>query len=426
MSVNQNKIPHVACILLWYPLFTQPFIFREVEGLKKILPTTVYTLYGLNLKHCSNEMVEVAKSVQTNGIVRLPQVLTTLAKNFLTQPKKYASLWAKTLGFKWPSLEILGENFWALNMAPLLAQRFLQDKIDVVYAPWPRGTNTAALVIKRLTQIPYVTTVRGDNLDPADPDLVVKLNEAAYIRANNLADLKWIETYDQGQAKGKVHLIYNSLTLKLTSNITPKIASYNKNRPLKIMALGRFDVTKGFDVLISATRILLDLGLNVEVTLAGGGGFSMGLGHLEGELRRLVAKLNLGAVVNFPGLISHNELPALLADHDLFACPCVIDKSGKRDGIPNTVIEALSVKLPVVSSNIHALPEVVQDKHTGLTVPPNDPKALASAIMWMAEHPQEAATFGENGAKYVQELFNPSTNCQKLADLLSLAAKQKP
>ncbi|MBQ7739204.1 MAG: glycosyltransferase family 4 protein [Desulfovibrionaceae bacterium] len=424
MLANLATKPNLACLLLWYPLFTQPFIFREVEGLKEILPTKVYTLYGQNLVHCSEEMLAVAKSVQTNGISSLPKVLLNLAQNFISKPKKFADLWTQTLKFKWPNLEILGENLWALAIAPILAQKLVQDKIDVIYAPWPRGTTTAAKVINHLTNIPYVTTVRGDNLAPADPDLGSKLTAATFIRANNLADLKRIEAFDKGQARGRVKLIYNSLTLKLAQDITPQIATYTKARSLKIMALGRFDVTKGFDVLISAIAILRDLGLNIHLTLAGGGGVSLGLGKLEGDLRRLVEKLNLTEIVSFPGLISHNELPNLLAAHDIFACPCVIDPSGRRDGIPNTVIEAMSAKLPIVSSNIHALPEVIQDQKTGLTVPPNDPKALANAIAWMANHPQEAARLGENAARHAQMLFDPKTNCQQLADLLTLAAQK--
>ena len=182
--LNQSS-PKVACLLLWYPLFTQPFIFREIEGLKQILPTKVYTLYGQNLSHCSDEMLACVKSVSTHGLAYLPKVLAALAKDCLTSPKKFLALWRKILGYRWPNLEILGENLWALALAPILAKKLRDDHIDVIYAPWPRGTTTAALVIHELTKIPYVTAVRGDNLAPADPDLGLKLAKACYIRANH-------------------------------------------------------------------------------------------------------------------------------------------------------------------------------------------------------------------------------------------------
>lgn len=66
--VFKTGLPHVAYVLLWYPLFTQPFIFREVEGLKGLLPLSVYSLYGPNLRHCSNEMRAVAGETRTYGM----------------------------------------------------------------------------------------------------------------------------------------------------------------------------------------------------------------------------------------------------------------------------------------------------------------------------------------------------------------------
>ena len=90
MHESDKKLPnrtHVACILLWYPLFTQPFIFREVEELKKLLPVTVHTLYGKNLTHCSEEMRRVADSCHTNGMAALPHILKCAKWNILNHSR---------------------------------------------------------------------------------------------------------------------------------------------------------------------------------------------------------------------------------------------------------------------------------------------------------------------------------------------------
>ena len=70
-----ERLPHIAVILLWYPLFTQPFIFRDVESLRSRLPVSVITLYGRNLRHCSEEMKEAARAVHTMGTAALPTIL---------------------------------------------------------------------------------------------------------------------------------------------------------------------------------------------------------------------------------------------------------------------------------------------------------------------------------------------------------------
>ena len=72
-----ERLPHIAVILLWYPLFTQPFIFRDVESLRSRLPVSVITLYGRNLRHCSEEMKEAARDVHTMGTAALPSILAS-------------------------------------------------------------------------------------------------------------------------------------------------------------------------------------------------------------------------------------------------------------------------------------------------------------------------------------------------------------
>ena len=118
-----------------------------------------------------------------------------------------------------------------------------------------------------------------------------------------------------------------------------------------------------------------------------------------------------------PGLISHNELPRILDEHDIFVAPCVVHASGRRDGIPNTVIEALAYALPVISTTVNALPEVVRDHETGLAIPPGDPQALAEAVLRLVGHPEEARRMGRNGALLARDMFDPHTNNLRLAEL---------
>ena len=407
-------LPHVAVILLWYPLFTQPFIFREVETLRRCLPLAVYSLYDHNHRCCSGEMRDDAAATRTLGIRALPKLVRELAVQLCTHPRRLARLFRQALFHRWTSWETLGENCWAFFAGLYLARRFREDGIDMIYAPWPRGTATAARVAAQLAGIPYVVAVRGDNLDPADPDLADKLRDALFVRVNNAADKERAEAFAGGVARGKTDLVYNCLTLTGEATCPARL-----QMPVRLLALGRFDVTKGFDVLLRACDILAQRQQQFTLTLAGGGGHVFGLGKEEKRLQTLRSQLGLENRVQFPGLVSHNELPRLLMAHDIFVAPCVIHASGRRDGIPNTVIEALSCGMPVVSTNIHALPEVVRNGETGLTVPPNDPEALADAIQWCMEHPDEARQLGRQGQELVKGMFDPETNSRALAELFA-------
>lgn len=453
-------LPHVACVLLWYPLFTQPFIFREVQGLRKRLPVAVYSLYGPNLRHCSTEMRNVARETITMGTRALPAILGEVLREMFTHPLRLGRIFRRTMFRRWRCIETLGENLWAFCAGVYLARRFREAGIDMIYAPWPRGTATAAWVAGSLAGLPFATCARGDNLEPADPDLGDKLEAAFLVRANNAADKGRIENFAGGQARGKVELVYNGLTLPpLAENrpsaggdgpagsppagresaaapvrcapgddacafphlepAGPSAVPEPMPRPVRLLALGRFDVTKGFDVLLRACGILREQGLDFRLTLAGGGGKAMGLGCMQAELTRLCKELKLEGHVTMPGLISHNELPRLLGEHHIFAAPCVVHASGRRDGIPNTVIEALAYGLPVVSTTVNALPEVVRHGKTGLAVPPGDAEALAEAIALLAGDAALAARLARNGRLLAAHMFDPEANNDRLARIFT-------
>lgn len=468
-------LPHVACVLLWYPLFTQPFIFREVQGLRRRLPVAVYSLYGPNLRHCSTEMRNVARETITMGTRTLPAILAEVLRQMFTHPVRLGRIFRRTMFRRWRCIETLGENLWAFCAGVYLARRFREAGIDMIYAPWPRGTATAAWVAGSLAGLPFATCARGDNLEPADPDLGDKLEAAFLVRANNAADKGRIESFADGQARGKVELVYNGLTLPPLEEsrppadsdasaestpvenmpcagasaestaadqahaadpvcsaagadvgafphlepVGPSDAPEPMPRPVRLLALGRFDVTKGFDVLLRACGILREQGLDFRLTLAGGGGKAMGLGCMQAELTRLCKELKLEGHVTMPGLISHNELPRLLGEHHIFAAPCIVHASGRRDGIPNTVIEALAYGLPVVSTTVNALPEVVRHGKTGLAVPPGDAAALAEAIALLAGDAGLAAGLARNGRLLAAHMFDPEANNDRLARIFT-------
>ncbi|MDE5879695.1 MAG: glycosyltransferase family 4 protein, partial [Desulfovibrio sp.] len=413
--------PHVAYVLLWYPLFTQPFIFREVEALRERLPLSVHTLYGRNLRHCSDEMRARAGHARAYGMRAAPRFCLGLLRELCTHPVRLWRLFRRSCCRRWPSLEVFGENLWAFLAGVTLARQFREEGIDLVYAPWPRGAATAAWVAASLAGLPFATAARGDNLDPADPDLADKFGAAVLVRANNAADEARIEAFGEGQALGKTALVYNGLTLDAPGPEVTDGATRFAPGPLRLLAVGRFDVTKGFDVLLRACALLKQRGLDFRLTLAGGGGKVMGLGNMEEQLRRLRAELGLTHDVDMPGLVSHNELPGLLAGHDIFLAPCVVHASGRRDGIPNTVIEALAYGLPVVGTTVNALPEVIRQGETGLAVAPGDPEALADAVLELAADPARARRMGQAGARLAKEMFDAGANADRLAALLRAA-----
>ena len=408
---GREYLPHVAYVLLWYPVFTQPFIFREVEGLKaQGLPLTVYSLYASHLRQCSPEMLAVADETRTHGIRMTLPFLGEFFRQMLCRPLFMCRLLRRWMFRRWPNWEVFGENVWGFVAGVYLARLMREDGIDSIHSPWPRGATMAALVASQLSGIPFSTSARGDNLAPADPDLVDKLCTAFFVRANNKADIARMRAMLPPACSGDhIHLVYNSLTIPVRGQCAARL-----QKPVRLLAVGRFDVTKGFEYLLQACKKLRDEGFDFRLTLIGGGGHSLGLGHVGPKLMAMRKEWGLEEVVDMPGLVSHEELGHIFMSHDIFMAPCIVHESGRRDGIPNTVIEALAYGMPVISTRVNGIPEVVRHEDTGLLVDPCDSAALAAAVRRMADNPEEARRMGERGRTLTAAMFNPEANTRAL------------
>jgi glycosyltransferase involved in cell wall biosynthesis len=174
---------------------------------------------------------------------------------------------------------------------------------------------------------------------------------------------------------------------------------------------------KGFDQLLSACRHLQAQGLDFHLTLAGDG-------PQRRRLQGLVRKFGLQDRVDLPGFVPHSQVPAILRQADLFTLPCRVDAAGDRDGIPGVILESLAHEVPVVATEVSGIPEVIHPGETGWLVPPDDPRALAGAIMDALAQPEEARRRARAGRRLVSEKFDSTKNYGRLKVWLEGAAQR--
>jgi glycosyltransferase involved in cell wall biosynthesis len=93
---------------------------------------------------------------------------------------------------------------------------------------------------------------------------------------------------------------------------------------------------------------------------------------------------------------------------DLFVLPCIRPANGAMDGIPNVLIEALSVGLPVVATRLSGIPELIRHGETGLLVAERDPQGLADTLQWCETHMTDMRGFAERGRQLVERRFDIS------------------
>ncbi len=143
--------------------------------------------------------------------------------------------------------------------------------------------------------------------------------------------------------------------------------------PPLILSVGRLRSKKGLDVLIDACARLRksDVAFRCEI---------IGYGPEEAALRAQIELLGLQQHVRLTGKLGHDEVLERMRAARIFALPCRIDADGDRDGIPNVILEAMAMGLPVVSTPVSGVPEIIEHGRTGWLVPPDDAAALADRL----------------------------------------------
>ncbi|MGC2352348.1 MAG: glycosyltransferase family 4 protein [Candidatus Udaeobacter sp.] len=199
--------------------------------------------------------------------------------------------------------------------------------------------------------------------------------------------------------------IYNGLNLAEFER-----ADFSSTPPL-ILAVGRLIAKKGFADLIRACGLILERGKSFQCEI-------IGEGPLENELRGQIERLDLQNFVALSGAKPQREVRQRLAAANVFVLPSVVDPEGGMDNLPTVIMEAMATGLPVVSTNIGGIPEMVVENETGFLLEPGDAVGLANAIEKGIDDRVLAQRLGHAGYQRAHEFFSIEKNVRELYALL--------
>jgi glycosyltransferase involved in cell wall biosynthesis len=211
----------------------------------------------------------------------------------------------------------------------------------------------------------------------------------------------------------EVHLVYHGLNADFARllNAGPPPAA---PATLRVLGVGRLVAKKGFDVLVEACAVLRRRGVPFEALI-------VGQDDKHGAVvRERIAALGLQDRVALPGPMGQAELLAEYRRASALCMPCRVLEND-RDGIPNVLVEAMAAGAPVVATGVSGIPELVQHEVNGLLVPPDDPEALADALLRLHDDPALAARVAAAGRATVHERFDGEHLARALAGLFEKA-----
>jgi colanic acid/amylovoran biosynthesis glycosyltransferase len=193
-------------------------------------------------------------------------------------------------------------------------------------------------------------------------------------------------------ARGRIVRVFNGVA---TDGFAPRVPSGPVPR---IVSVGRSVEKKGFADLIEACRLLRERGRAFECAIVGGG-------PLDTILQTRIERANLSAQVQLLGPRPQGEVRELLASSHVFALASVPEGGGGSDNLPTVIAEAMLAGLPVVSTRVAGIPEMITDGESGFLVSPKDPAALAAAIEKVLADPVLAHRLGVRGRESAVEKF---------------------
>lgn len=212
---------------------------------------------------------------------------------------------------------------------------------------------------------------------------------------------------------GKLAIVRCGVSFRLL----PPARQFRKQGRYRLGTLARLVEKKGIDVLIRAIAELRNRPYEIELSISGDG-------PLREELSALADTLGVAQFVKFEGALAHGEVAAWMRSLDAFVLACKKDRNGDMDGIPVVLMEAMSQSVPVISTRISGIPELIIHDRTGLLANPDDYQDLSIQIDKLMEFPELRERFVREAAEHVEKEFGRDVNLRRLLKYFPAEAQQ--
>lgn len=206
----------------------------------------------------------------------------------------------------------------------------------------------------------------------------------------------------------KIKIIRNSFNSSFLEIKCKK--NFNYGDKLKILNVGRLESVKGQQYLIEAFSIFSSTYTNAHLTI-------IGEGSLEKQLKNVAKRLGVSEKVDFLGKMPHQKIPEIMADHDIYVQPSIVNERNEEENSPISVLEALSIGLPVIASNIGGLKEIIKNGENGFLVPQKSVNDIVLSLTQLLEQPETLARIKQYARFYVQRNYSSEFQCKSMIGL---------
>jgi glycosyltransferase involved in cell wall biosynthesis len=401
----------IGYIVKMFPRLSETFILNEILELEQ----QELALRIFSLKRPVDSVFHQQTQRVRSSISYLPETLgespLRLAQAHFHVWRYYRRPWRHTLRNTLRRVRAGGDsgNMEAFGQACCLIQEM--RGIRHLHAHYANLPAKIALLVQRLTGVSYSITTHAKDIfqnDPfASPKLKDRMCRASFVVANSRFSAEHIRGGLDGQ--GDIRVVYNGLDLQ-----SFPLRHTQPAQPV-ILSVGRLIEKKGFSDLVSACRILRNNGITFVCEI-------VGTGVLSARLKEEIRAAEVGECVRLLGPMPQEQLLEHYNRAMVFALPCTQAADGDRDILPNALKEAMAVGVPVVTSCLAGINELIEEGVSGLLFEPGGVTGLAAKLESLLTTPELRQRLAANGRTVIEERFDRRNNFAQLKTWLVQAA----
>jgi colanic acid/amylovoran biosynthesis glycosyltransferase len=412
--IRSRPSPSIAYLNQVFPDLTQTFVYREVLALRaREIPVRTFSVWRPDPANLSAETIPLRDETFYIFPLSWFSMIRAHLKYITSRTLRYLG----TLVFL---LTRPGEplrNRWRSLMHfvyGLVAIREMERlKIEHIHVHFAWSASSIALIAQRLLGIPFSISLHSKEIYSDRLLLADKVRDSKFIVTISEYNQRFLnELFPEGELEDKIHIVHCGLDPDIF-RASPK--PQQNDAEFVIVGVAQLVPRKGFHVLIEACHHLASRGMPFRCHI-------FGEGEERNQLENLIEQYNLDEQVLMPGWIQQEELHQRLNQADVFALPCIRDKSGDQDGIPVVLMEAMAMELAVVSTHISGIPELIEHGRNGLLIDPGDVSALADALHLLKNNPELRLRLGKAGRETVIKEFNIHRTAEQMAMLFAKRA----
>ena len=409
----------VAYLLLYFPHLTETFIAEEIEAIRsRNINVRVISLLSPRLgpvQPLSQQLLQYtwyAPGVLSWALWRAQFYF--MLRSF----RLYLGLLAMLMYQPYPGehLSSFLKRLVIFLKAVSVAHYLRGSGVELLHGHFAWLPGAATWICARLLDKPFTVTVHAYDLYSKNDLLPLVSHEASHVIAISEFNRSRVTALGTrpADAISVIHCGVDSgkFNAQPARQTEPPVCS-----TLKILSVGSLVAKKGHRHLIAACYLLNKKNLDFVCTL-------IGSGPDERALREQIRDYGLERQVKLVGARSTPEIIEACHQHDLFVLACTIAPGGDRDGIPVVLMEAGMAGLPLISTPVSGIPELVRHERTGWLVPTGDAAALADAIAVLAANPRLRIRLGQNARALVEAEFSIESSTLQLAALFQNICQQ--